>query len=161
MGIDLQLASGFDTSYGFFDARLFWSHQLEYKQNAYFRGGLQDTAGFNLQPQNRAQASAGWSKENHAVDLVINFIGEHSEMDEVDEDSGSLTTSSAKLDTWTTANMSYRYDAGQWGQLKIGANNITNEDPVMDFEGKYARDHYDLYDSLGRVWYAEYKISFE
>ena len=161
MGIDLQLASGFDTSYCFFDARLFWSLQLEYKQNAYFRGGLQDTAGFNLQPQNRAQASATWSKENHAVDLVVNFIGEHSEKDAVDEDTGSLTTSAAKLDTWTTANMSYRYDAGQWGQLKIGANNITDEEPVMDFEGKYARDHYDLYDSLGRVWYAEYKISFE
>ena len=160
-GIDLQLASSFDTSFGYFDAALFWSHQLEFKQNAYFRGGLQDTAGFNLQPQNRAQASATWSMENHAVDLVVNFIGEHSEMDEVDEDTGTLTTSAEKLDTWTTANMAYRFDAGEWGQLKIGANNITNEEPVMDFEGKYARDHYDLYDSLGRVWYAEYRITFE
>ena len=160
-GVDLQLASTFDTGIGFFDTRLFWSHQLEYKQNAYFRGGLQDTAGFNLQPQNRAQASATWSLGDHAVDLVVNFIGEHSEQDSVDQTTGGLTTSSEKLDSWTTANMAYRFDAGDWGQLKIGANNITNEEPVMDFEGKFARDHYDLYDPLGRVWYLEFRKHFE
>ncbi len=160
-GVDVQLHSSFDTGWGYFDADLFWSHQLEYNQNAYFRGGLQDTAGFNGQPQNRAQASLTWSLENHAVDLVANFIGEHSEQDSVDADTGVLSTSSEKLDTWTTASLAYRYDAGDWGQLKIGANNITDEDPVLDFEGKYDRDHYDLYDSLGRVWYAEYKIAFE
>ncbi len=160
-GIDLQLNSTFDTDIGFFDAALFWSHQLEYKQNAFFRGGLQDTAGFNLQPQNRAQGSLTWSLGNHAVDMIVNFIGEHAEMDEVDAATGALTTSDEKLDTWTTLNMAYRFDAGDWGQLKIGANNATNEEPVMDFEGKYARDHYDLYDSLGRVWYVEYKKTFE
>jgi len=160
-GIDLQLASSFDTSAGLWDARLFWSHQLEYKQNAYFKGAFQDTAGYNMQPQDRAQASMTWSMGNNAVDLVVNYIGAHSEMDMVDETTGVLSTSNVDLDTWTTANLSYRYDAGEWGQVKIGANNVTDEDPVMDFEGKYARDHYDLYDPLGRVYYLEYRKTFD
>ena len=159
-GIDFQFNNTLDTRFGYWNAAVIWSHQLEYKQNAYFRGGLQDTAGYNLQPENRAQGSLTWSLGDHAVNLVVNYIGDHSEQDEVADD-GSLTTSSAKLDDWTTANLAYSYNAGEWGMIKIGANNVTNEDPVMDFEGKYARDHYDLYDPLGRVWYFEYRKSWE
>jgi len=160
-GVDFQWASTFDTGMGFFDLGLFWSHQLEYKQNAYFRGGFQDTAGFNVQPQNRAQGSIIWSLGDHAVDLIVNYIGEHSEEDNVDATTGVLTTSDINLDSWTTINMSYRFDAGEWGRLKIGANNLTNEDPILDKNGKYDRSHYDLYDSLGRVVYVEYRKTFE
>jgi iron complex outermembrane receptor protein len=160
-GIDLQLHSSFDTSFGYLDLGMFWSHQLEYNQNAYYKGGLQDTAGFNMQPQNRAQASALWNMGDHSVDLIINYIGEHSEEDNVDGVTGVLSTSSAKLDSWTTANLAYRYDAGEWGRIKIGANNVTDEDPVLDKDGKYHRDHYSLYDSLGRVFYVEYRKTFE
>jgi len=159
-GIDFQLASSFDTGMGFFDLGVFWSHQLEYKQNAYFQGGFQDTAGFNLQPQNRAQGSLIWSMGDHAVDLIINYIGEHSESDSVADD-GSLSTSPEQLESWTTGNLAYRYDAGDWGRFKIGANNFTDEDPVMDKFNKYDRNHYDLYDSLGRVYYVEYRKTFE
>jgi len=159
-GIDFQLASSFDTGAGFFDIGIFWSHQLEYKQNAYFEGGFQDTAGFNLQPQDRAQGSLIWSMGDHAIDLIINYIGEHSESDSVAAD-GSLSTSPEQLDSWTTGNLAYRYDAGDWGRFKIGANNFTDEDPVMDKFNKYDRNHYDLYDSLGRVYYVEYRKTFE
>ena len=161
MGIDLQLMSSWDTGIGLFDARLFYSQQLEYNQNAYFTGPVQDTAGFNEQPDTRAQGSLTWSQGNAAVDLIVNYIGPHSEQDSVDETTGRLSTSSTDLDSWTTANLAFRYDFGDFGQVKVGANNVTDEDPVLDFEGKYDRDHYDLYDSWGRVVYLEYRKSFE
>ena len=160
-GFDLQLQSLWDTAAGLWDARLFWSHQLEFKQNAYFRGGFQDTAGFNLQPQDRAQASMTWSMGDAAVDLVVNYIGPHSEEDIVDPDTGVLTTSSQDLDSWTTANLAFRYDFGDFGRIKLGANNVTGEDPVLDKDQLYARDHYDLYDPLGRVYYLEYRKTFD
>ena len=160
-GIDMQLRSSFDTGFGVFDLAAFVSYQLEYKQNAYFKGGFQDTAGFFLQPQTRAQASALWSRGDHAVDLIVNFIGEHSSEDNVDEQTGVLTTSDINLDSWTTANLAYRYDAGNLGRIKIGANNVTNEDPVLDIEGKYATGFPDLYDALGRVYYVEYRKAFD
>ena len=160
-GVDFQLASTWDTGAGLFDARLFWSHQLDYKQNAYYQGGFQDTAGFNLQPTDRAQGSLTWTMSDLAVDLVFNYIGPHGALDSVDEDTGVLTTSSEDLDSWTTANLAIRYDMGAFGRIKVGANNVTGEDPVMDAFDLYARDHYDLYDPLGRVYYMEYRKTFD
>jgi iron complex outermembrane receptor protein len=98
---------------------------------------------------------------DHAVDLIVNYIGEHSEEDNVDPVSGVLSTSDVNLDSWTTMSLAYRFDAGDWGRIKIGANNVTNEDPILDKDGKYDRSHYDLYDSLGRVVYVEYRKTFE
>jgi iron complex outermembrane receptor protein len=160
-GIDFQWHSLFDTGAGLIDLGLFWSHQLDYNQNAYFRGGVQDTAGFHEQPTDRAQASVIWEMGDFAVDLIVNYIGPHSEEDNVDEDTGVLSTSNVDLDSWTTANMAVRWDGGKLGRIKIGANNVTNEDPVLDKDGKYDRDFYNLYDPLGRVIYVEYKKSFD
>jgi iron complex outermembrane receptor protein len=160
-GIDFQWHSMFDTGAGLIDLGLFWSHQLSYDQNAYFRGGVQDTAGFHEQPTDRMQASAIWEMGDFAVDLIINYIGPHSEEDNVDEVTGVLTTSNVDVDSWTTANLAFRWDGGKFGRIKIGANNITDEDPVLDKDGKYDRDFYDLYDPLGRVYYLEYRKSWD
>ena len=160
-GIDLQTYSLFDTGWGVFGVNAFVSHQLEYKENAFFKGGFQDTAGFNGKPPTRAQASVLWSMGNHGVDWIIDYIGPHSEEDNVDLATGALTTSSKDLDSWTTMNLAYRYDGGRLGNIKIGANNVTNEDPELDIEGKYARGHFNLYDSMGRVVYVEYRKAFE
>ncbi len=160
-GVDVQLASTFDTGIGIFDARMFWSHQLDYNQNAYFRGGVQDTAGFNMQPTDRAQGSLSWNRGDMAVDLIVNYIGPHSEIDMVDDTTGSLTTSNVDLDSWTTSNLAFRYDLGDYGRIKVGANNVTGKDPVLDKDQLYARDHYNLYDPLGRVYYVEYRKTFE
>jgi len=160
-GVDFQWHSMFDTSAGIIDLGLFWSHQLSYDQNAYFRGPVQDTAGFHEQPTDRAQASAIWELGDFAVDLIVNYIGPHSEEDNVDEVTGVLSTSNTDLDSWTTANIAFRYDAGEFGQIKLGANNVTDEDPVLDKDGLYDRDFYDLYDSLGRVYYIEYRKAWD
>ena len=106
------------------------------------------------------QGSINWDLGDFGVDFLLDYIGPHSEEDNVDEDTGILTTSSVDLDSWTIANLSFRYDAGNFGLFRIGANNITDEDPVLDKDGKYARAHYNLYNSLGRVYFVEYKVGF-
>lgn len=162
-GIDLSINGVVDTSFGLFDLSALWSHQLEYSETAYFNGPEQDIAGFNLQPEDRAQAMAIWTMGNHQIDLVWNYIGEHSESDTVSiSESGSakLVTSNKDLDDWQTWDTAYSYDAQSWGRLKLGVRNLTDEDPVMDKEGKYPSNHYGLYDNTGRVYYAEYKITF-
>lgn len=159
-GIDFQAHSLFSTGFGDIELNAFVSRQLKYEQNAFFKGGLQDTAGFFQQPETRAQFSAIWGMGDHSVAWIIDYIGPFSEEDNVDRATGALTTSSNDLDSWTTMNLSYGYDAGKWGQIKVGANNITNEDPVLDIEGKYSDGFPDLYDAIGRVVYVEYKKRF-
>ena len=96
--------------------------------------------------------------------LVLDYIGPHSEADFVevgDDGVASLVTSNDELDSWTTLNLSYSYDAGRFGAIKVGARNLTNEAPVLDRTEKFARDHYDLYDNTGQVFYFQYKLVME
>ena len=107
------------------------------------------------------QAVLRWDFKQHNVTLVVDYIGPHSEADFVevgDDGVATLETSSKELDSWTTLNLSYSYDAGRLGAIKVGARNLTNEDPVLDRNGKFERDLYDLYDNTGQVLYFQYKL---
>ena len=94
-------------------------------------------------------------------DLIADYVGPHSEEDNIDLETGVITTSSTDLDSWLTANLAFRYDGGKLGQIKIGANNVTDEDPVLDKDGKYESGFADIYDALGRVYYVEYRKSWD
>ncbi len=160
-GIDFQWKSFFDTEFGMFDFGFFYSKQLEFNANAYYNGPVQDTSGFYLQPDVRAQFTSSWTMGNWGIDLSFDHMGSHSEEDFVDGSTGALTTSDEKLPSWTTGNISFRYDAGDYGQFRIGANNFTDKDPVMDKDGKYADQFPNLYNNLGRVYFAEYRVKFD
>lgn len=160
-GLDLQINVGVDSRAGRFTSDLFVSHTLEYKEPGYFSGPLQDTAGFNLQPDLRAQLAIGWSLEPHSIDIIVDYIGASSQQDFIAfDDSGNayLDTSARDLKSWTTINASYTFDAEGWGKVKVGATNLTDEDPVFDRNGLYEEPHYDLYDNTGRVIYLEYTL---
>ena len=162
-GLDLKINSMFDTDYGMISASGLVSHILAYEQVPYYQGEQQETIGFNLQPDLRAQLALGWSYGNHSVDLIVDYIGEHSEGDFIEPvgtDGFQLSTQDEMLDDWTTMNLSYSYDFTNYGKIKVGARNLTDEDPVMDRGGKYPSEHYDLYDGTGRVVYGEYTIAF-
>jgi iron complex outermembrane receptor protein len=160
-GVDLQIKGSFETGVGDFGANMLWTHNLKFEQAAYYTGPIQETKGFYTQPEDRAQIVLTWGWKQHNVSFVTDYIGEHSEADFIVVSPGgdaSLETSDKNLDSWTTFNLSYSFDAEKWGVIKIGARNLTDEDPVLDKSGKYDRDLYDLYDATGRVIYAEYKV---
>lgn len=158
-GVDIELKGNFDTEVGLFSVSGLISHQLSYETDAYYEGPIQDISGFNLYPDIRAQVILGWSLGPHNVDLTIDYIGPHDEFTDVTDD-GTLVKSGEDLDDWTTMNLSYRLDTDSYGSIKVGARNLTNEDPVLDLNGDYTTDHYSLYDNTGRVWYVEYTKSF-
>jgi iron complex outermembrane receptor protein len=159
-GIDVILSSGFDTGIGMFDLHGFYSKQLSFKENAYYKGSYQDTRRFPGQPDTRAQLGFNWSLGEHSVSLVGSYIGRHSTDDDQDIDSGVMTRSEQEYDDYITANLSYGYDAGAWGRVRIGANNVTDEDPVLDpTQGVPAT--LNLYDYTGRAVFFEYRNTFD
>ncbi len=162
-GLDFEVSSWIDTGFGQFSTDLLITYTLDYKQAAYFGGPIQETAGFNLQPEIKGQWFIGWEMGSHAVDLVVDYVGPSSEQDFIAFNSSGgayLDTSDKDLDSWTTVNLSYSFDADNWGRITLGGRNITNEDPVLDRTGKFDVTHYDLYDNTGRVLYVEYGIDF-
>jgi len=162
-GLDFQLRGMVDTSFGMWNPGFLASYVNSYKQEVYYQGPSKDTSGFNLQPEWRWQFFLGWNLGRHYADMTVDYIGEHAEADYivVNPDGGAdLKSSSDNLDSWTTLNMSYTYDTEKWGAFRIGGRNLTNEDPVLDKDGKYSRDHMDLYDNTGRVIYVEYSLKY-
>ena len=160
-GIDYQVSGLVDSDAGTFTASLFITQMLSYKAAAYFGGPSQEKNGFNLMPKYRAQAMLGWSLRGHTIDFVLDVVGSSSNQDFVEYDSSGkayLATSSERLGSWRTMNLSYSYDTEQIGEIKLGGRNITNEEPILDRNGKFDVTHYDLYDNTGRVIYIEYKL---
>ncbi len=162
-GLDFQLNGYLDSRMGVFSMDLFIVHTLGFDQPAYHTGPKQDTSGFNLQPELKAQWGFGWEFASSFFSLVFDYVGPSAEANVVEvPENGQpyLRTEGGDLDSWTTINMSYSYDFQTFGRVKVGARNLTNEDPVLDKDGKYPREHFDLYDNTGRVVFVEYKIGF-
>ncbi len=161
-GFDFQLQGMFDTKFGMWTPSLMASYTRSFEQQVYYKGPVQETAGFNMQPEWRWQAGLGWNLGKHYVDMTVDYIGEHSEADfiVVNPNGAVLETSNKNLDSWTTLNLSYKYETDDWGALKIGARNLTNEEPVLDKDGKFSQDHMSLYNNTGRVVYVEYTLKY-
>ena len=66
-----------------------------------------------------------------------------------------VTTS---YDSWDMWNASVGYNFGSWGQITIGANNLTDEDPLLNDFGTEVDEY--QYPKVGRVYYAEYTLEF-
>ncbi|WP_075188120.1 TonB-dependent receptor plug domain-containing protein [Teredinibacter haidensis] len=161
-GLDFQIDGYIDTRFGTVTSDLLVAYSLSFDESAYFTGGNQNTAGYNLQPKVKGQWGIGWSLASNRVDLIVEYIGPSAEQDFVVRTGSKsvLEKSDEDLDSLTTLNLSYSYDLDTFGEVKIGARNLTNEDPVLDRDGKFDGSHYELYDSTGRVLFAEYKIKF-
>ena len=155
-GIDFRVNGLVDTSFGQFTVNSLLTHTLSYETDAYFLGPVTDRAGLNEYPDLKAQVVLGWMLDNHTLNLTVDYTGQHDEetiiVDRKPQASGT------DLDSWTTLNMSYGFDAGTLGKIKVGARNLTNEEPVLDKDGLFSMA--ELYDNTGRVWYAEYKKEF-
>lgn len=159
-GIDIEIKGEVETDNGTFSPFLLLSKSLSYEQQVYYKGPVQDTAGYSGQPELRMNLGTQWAMGPHSVDLLINYVGDYATDDYVTIVNGKpkFVKSSEKVDTWTTINLAYTYDADDYGKITVGATNLTDEDPVLDSEGKYTNP--DLYDNTGRVIYTEYTIEF-
>jgi iron complex outermembrane receptor protein len=159
-GIDVLLSSSFDTGVGLFSLSAFYSKQLSFRENAFYKGSYQDTRNFPGQPDTRAQLGINWGLGDHAVNLVASYIGRHAVDEEQDPATGVIYTLDEQWDSWITANLSYAYDAGDFGRIRLGANNVTDEDPPLDPTQGVPGTLY-LYDYVGRVVFVEYSKAFD
>lgn len=167
-GLDFQVKGEFETDVGTFTPSWLASYQLTYEQQAYYKGPVQDTAGFNLQPQMKWNFNLGWANGPHSIDYSIDYTGISAEDDFItivtDDDgnfvSAKLESSKTNLDAYVIQNIAYSYDADEYGKFKVGMRNLTDQDPVLSSSGTYDGDYPDLYDNTGQVFYTEYTIEF-
>ncbi|AWF80043.1 TonB-dependent receptor [Microbulbifer sp. A4B17] len=161
--LDFSAKGDFDTAYGVLGFNFMLSHLMEYSQQAYFGADVQDHAGWNLFPEWKGTLGLSWTKDEHRVDWYMSYTGSHAAENIIDDSDDSLLPaleSNGKLDDWLVHNLSYNYTFQNTHNFKLGVRNVFNEDPVLDKNGEFSRDHYDLYNNFGRVYFAEYAVDF-
>ena len=146
--IDLALDGTIHESddYGTFGFRGEATKYLKFETETEFGSGILgdavDTLGF---PEWRSSALVSWTMGNWGANISTSYIGE--------SESGS---GEVKWDSWKEHNLNVSYNFNELGEITLGANNLTNEDPLLDASGSMADEY--QYPILGRVIYLDYTI---
>jgi len=164
-GIKFNFSGKVETGAGEFGWNWDNSYFLDYSEEAFHRGPVQDASGWSNQPDYRTQVTFTWSMGDHAVAWNTDYIANTAEGEApeiVDLNATGKLAPFGKLDSFMTHNFSYSYNAGDYGRYTLGVRNLTEEEPILDGQGKYPRAHYDLYTPghLGRTIYLGYSFDF-
>ncbi|WP_282109655.1 TonB-dependent receptor plug domain-containing protein [Shewanella algicola] len=146
-GIDVALNAKFETSIG--DIGFNWTNSfvLDYIQEVEGGQAAEDISGWNGAPDYKANFTTNYTLGDHHVSWNINYTGSTYETDDT-----------GHLDSWLIHNLSYQYDAGNFGTVLLGINNLTDEDPVLTSTGQFTNT--DLYNNYGREYRASYTLKF-
>ncbi len=146
--VDFSLNGNIYTSdeYGSFDFRGEATKYLEFETETQFGSGILgdavDTLGF---PEWRSSALVSWQMNNWSANFSTSYIGES------ESSSGEV-----RWGSWKEHNLNVSYDFNGMGELTIGANNLLNDDPLLDASGSQADEY--QYPILGRVIYVGYTV---
>ncbi|WP_044734040.1 TonB-dependent receptor domain-containing protein [Shewanella algae] len=165
-GLDLSFSGTLETEFGDWKLGLGWSHYFKYTYT-YASAGEQvlgdDVAGREGTPEDRLNLTLDWNYGDHAVSYFSNFIGSQTSWDVLDDswdpavgqtiDDGKLY----ELDSIWYHNLSYTYTLPWNNSLSLGVTNLTDEDPVLAYDGSYNSN---LYDIRGRTYWAGFRQAF-
>jgi iron complex outermembrane receptor protein len=147
-GLDYVLRGRFETGYGDFNLSFNASQYLEYSYEVtYGTGEMGDAVGDLGFPEWRSNAYVNWNLNNWSANLAVDYIGESKER-----------IGDEKYDSWHTLSASVAYNLDSMGIIKIGATNLTDEDPLLDETGQMADEY--QYPLTGRVVYVDYTLEF-
>ncbi|MBH0037616.1 TonB-dependent receptor domain-containing protein [Pseudoalteromonas sp. SWN166] len=153
-GLDLTLYGNIDTSVGEFRMNTVNSFVLSYDEE---RGGrVYNTAGWSGQPDFKSNTTLTWALDDHSVAWNMNYTSSTSENEAPNED--GILEQDGELDDWLIHNLTYSYNAGVYGTVRLSVSNLTDEDPVLTSTGAY--DNADLYNNYGRDYRINYTINF-
>jgi iron complex outermembrane receptor protein len=146
-GIDLTLTAMFETEFGDFRFNNVNSFVTSYKSE--IGGVITDTVGWSGTPELKSVATLSWNMSDHTVAWNTTYT------DSTDAGSGPGT---GTLDEWVIHNLTYTYNAGNYGAVTLTVNNLTDEDPVLNSSGQWTNQ--ELYNNFGRDYRVNYRISF-
>lgn len=156
-GLDFSVNYGFETELGDIDLNGSWVHVLDYNTQANEDSDIAELVGLEGTPQNRANTSVRWSKDNYNLTWNTTYIDSH-------EDAGGEDTPE-KYDSYLTHDVRFGVNDlfGLEGlSLAGGVLNITEEEPPIDpITGYDDGITLPLYEVRGRIPYVNVKFHFQ
>ena len=146
--MDLSLQGDIATDFGSFFFLYNATYYMNYdSERTYGTGELFDAAGTLGFPEWRTSFVGRYNYEDFQVNLGWDRIGE-----------SESSVSDDKYDAWDIINASVAYDMNENGVITVGANNLLDEDPLLDDLGSPVNEY--QYSQVGRVMYLRYNIEF-
>ena len=131
-----------------FDLKL--SHLLEYSQTASPVAPAIDRLGSQYFPEDRWTFTTRWQRGPLTLNLAWNHIGEH-----------AGATGIGTYPEWDGYDFVGVYATPWNGEIVVGVENLTDQDPSIDSAGSFAwRTDMRMYDIRGRVPYVTYRHNF-
>jgi iron complex outermembrane receptor protein len=149
-GADIKFNSFFETSIGDFSVDWTNSFIIDYGDDYNYAG----TAGA---PEHKSVLTARYMVSDHSFTWSTNYTGSTAASDYIDDTTFDLITEGT-LDAWIIHNVTYTYDAGNYGAITLQVYNLFDEDPILSEAGTW--DDQDLYNNFGRDLRASYTIAF-
>jgi len=129
VNLDLEADYALETSFGKFNFRGQYSTILEYNTDLFFGGPQQNLSGFGGAPKFRASLTSIWTMGDHSVAWQVDTIDKTAaDVEPVVTASSLALTATGSIESLTTHNMSYTYDAGNYGRYTLGARNLLNQE---------------------------------
>lgn len=141
-----------ETTTGMFSFDFETTYFVDWVEDNFAGGPTQNKAGWSLQPKFRSQFTTTWTSGDHSLAWNIDYIPATSgfETPLPNQPTSGILTENEKNDSFMTHNITYTYDAGDWGAYRFGIRNLTDEDPILNSQGQYA-DQYDTLYSAGHI----------
>ncbi|MGR4875101.1 TonB-dependent receptor plug domain-containing protein [Pseudoxanthomonas sp. LARHCG66] len=149
-GLDFEGSWRFQTdSFGTFNTKLAWSHQLEYDFTPIAAGTI-ERAGTATFPEDRGQLALNWTGGIYNFGVITNYIG-----------SSSNGTAATTLPSWTTFDVQAGVSLPWKAKISVGARNVTNKDaPINNALFGFPFYSNTLYNMYGRMMYMKYEQNF-
>ncbi|MGR6501801.1 TonB-dependent receptor plug domain-containing protein [Shewanella sp. Koi 1] len=156
-GIDVVLNGNIETEIGDFSVNWNNSFVLDYTSEQIGGANATNTAGWEGQPDYKSVFTTTYKIADHTFAWNMNYTASTYAKDKAIDPAGLILVPEGHLDSWLIHNISYTYDAGNFGAVTLMVNNLTDEDPILN-EGVY--ENADLYNNYGREYRASYTIKF-
>ncbi len=162
-GLNLNLQYALNTDYGLFNANWNTSYILSDDQPSFFSTNVQeqDLVGFAGAPDLRSNLNVRWSYGDHSAAWNIDYID-----GTYDRSTPNIVGSDVSLipegnrPSFTSHNVQYKYNAGNWGTYTIGARNVFDRGPVLDGIGQFTNASLYTTGHIGRVVFAQVDWQF-
>lgn len=157
--------------YGSFTHQFSWSHVRSLKVQSQPGDDFVEQIGFGqtvLIPEDRYSFSTDWNFQSYGVTVRIDRVGKYPGSNALTEPAKS----NEFVDPYTTVDVQGRIDFGTFGLLRVGVDNLFDEDFPLDptftadegtpnVQNQFLGEATSFYaNPLGRVGYVQYEIKF-
>lgn len=144
--VDFSLNGMIETGFGMFDVAANSTMYINYDaEDGFGTGDIYNAAGTLGFPEWRSNLFLRWTMGDFSASWNTDYIGE-----------SESRASGEKFDAWMLHNATVSYDLAEFGAITLGANNILDEDPLLNSFGEQVDEY--QYDNTGRVIYVGYSI---